>query len=227
VGQAIVISSVNDSSFDTPSGFTLPVPTLVERVTAGSAFFVTQIISPTEFQYIQPGTPPDASSAGGNARIATFAEAYLASGLDSGRYKIDTQQFEQSFVSINNYTEGGQFCKYGKTGLTIMGVGNGVLDKNGNVEVCAASQDWVPYLIGPQGASNISRVGSLTTTAAGYDIVNIAGINSLSHCTLTATNATAAANIATTFVSAKTHNQVTISHAHIAGMDYDIQCTTN
>jgi hypothetical protein len=162
-GQAVVISDVGDVSFDTPTGFTL-------NTAAGnfpkinSAFFVTQVISQTEFQYMEPGAPLDASSKGGIARIATFAEAYLGSGLDSGSYKVGTQEFLQSFVTINNYAEGGQFCKYGSSGVAIIGANN---------PSCSPSSDWVPYLIGESGATNLSR--SQNQKNLGYNMLFQAG----------------------------------------------------
>jgi hypothetical protein len=79
----------------------------------------------------------------------------------------------------------------------------------------------------PDGDSSTSLVGSLTTQADASDIVTIAGVTVSSHCSLTPTNAAAAANIATTFVSAKAVGKITITHGAIANMSYDIQCTAN
>jgi hypothetical protein len=45
------------------------------------------------------------------------------------------------------------------------------------------------------------------------------------HCQLTATNASAATNLATTYISAKTSNQITVAHAATAAMTYDVVCT--
>lgn len=68
---------------------------------------------------------------------------------------------------------------------------------------------------------------TLTTTAATSDNVTITGMTSSGHCSLGATNATAAANIATTYISAKTSNQITVTHVATSGMTYDILCTPN
>jgi hypothetical protein len=79
----------------------------------------------------------------------------------------------------------------------------------------------------PDGNSSTSLVASLTTSAAGSDVVAIQGVNEGSHCVLTPTNAAAAANIAAAFVSRKgvPANTITVAHAAIANMTYDIQCT--
>lgn len=99
-------------------------------------------------------------------------------------------------------------------------------------------------IVGPLLANTSLRVGAsgstisdsrtlaqlpaaLTTTAATSDNVSITGVTSSSHCFFSATNATAATNIATTYISAKTTNQITVTHAAISGMTYDIICTVN
>jgi hypothetical protein len=79
----------------------------------------------------------------------------------------------------------------------------------------------------PDGASSLSMVASLTTTSATSDNVTIQGMTSSGHCGLSATNSTAATNIATTYVSAKTTNQITVTHTATSGMTYDIHCTSN
>lgn len=70
-------------------------------------------------------------------------------------------------------------------------------------------------------------VTSLSTAAATTDNVSITGATSSSHCTLSPTNASAATNIATTYISAKTTNQITVTHTATSGMTYDIHCTPN
>jgi len=77
----------------------------------------------------------------------------------------------------------------------------------------------------PDGAAAPVMVASLTTTAAASDNVSIQGMTASGHCTLTATNASAATNITTTFISAKAANQITVSHTATANMTYDIMCT--
>lgn len=70
-------------------------------------------------------------------------------------------------------------------------------------------------------------VGSVTTSAATSDVVTVTNATTTSHCGLAATNASAATNIATTYISAKAANAITLTHAGIAGMTYDLVCTAN
>jgi hypothetical protein len=88
------------------------------------------------------------------------------------------------------------------------------------------------------GSNNVSLNGTnasqffryratLTTTAATSDNVSITGATSSSFCLLTPTNSSAATNIATTYISAKTTNQITVTHTATASMTYDIGCTGN
>jgi hypothetical protein len=74
------------------------------------------------------------------------------------------------------------------------------------------------------GPGNV-LLASLTTTAAASDNVTVTGMTSFGHCTLTPTNSSAATNIATTYVSAKTANQITVTHTATSGMTFDISCT--
>lgn len=69
--------------------------------------------------------------------------------------------------------------------------------------------------------------GSLSTTSSASDYVAVIGMTSSGHCSVTATNASAAANIASTYISAKTANRITVSHTAKMGMTYDILCTSN
>jgi hypothetical protein len=73
--------------------------------------------------------------------------------------------------------------------------------------------------------------GSVTTTAATSDSVTIAwpdgGSRTPGHCSLAPTNASAATNIATSFISAKASNAVTLTHTATASMTYDLLCTVN
>ena len=66
---------------------------------------------------------------------------------------------------------------------------------------------------------------TLVTTAATTNTVTVTGMTSSGHCALEPTNAAAATNIATTYVSAKTTNQITVTHVATASMNYDVLCT--
>lgn len=71
---------------------------------------------------------------------------------------------------------------------------------------------------------------TFTSTAAASDIVTVPGLGNPatgvpSTCSLTATNASAAASIASTYISLKNTNSVTVTHPATAGMTFDINCT--
>jgi hypothetical protein len=67
---------------------------------------------------------------------------------------------------------------------------------------------------------------SLSTTAATSDVVTIPGMLSSYRCQLTPTNASAATNIATTYISSKsTPDQITVAHTAMGSMTYDITCS--
>jgi len=75
------------------------------------------------------------------------------------------------------------------------------------------------------GTASVILSASLVTTSGASDNLTVPGMTASGHCSLTATNAAAAANITTTFISAKATNQLTVSHAARAGMNYDVMCS--
>jgi hypothetical protein len=79
----------------------------------------------------------------------------------------------------------------------------------------------------PDGDSATAMATSFTTTSGTSDNVTITGMTSSGHCELEPTNASAATNLATTYVSAKASNQITVTHAATANMNYDVLCTSN
>ena len=86
-----------------------------------------------------------------------------------------------------------------------------------------------PVKLGTGGTTgaNIPVMASLSTTLGTSTNVSMPGITSSSHCLLTATNAVAGANVGGTFISAKAADQITVTHAPVAGMTYDVLCTPN
>lgn len=68
---------------------------------------------------------------------------------------------------------------------------------------------------------------ALKTTAKVSDTVELKGMNSFGHCQLTPTNALAAKNFQFTYVSEKHTDSITIHHASIPGMTYDVLCSPN
>jgi len=86
-----------------------------------------------------------------------------------------------------------------------------------------------PVKLGTGGTvgANIPILASLTTTVGNFTGVSMPGVTSSSHCSLTATDAIAAANIGSTFISAKVADQIIVAHAPAPGMTYDVLCTPN
>ena len=72
-----------------------------------------------------------------------------------------------------------------------------------------------------------SLTTSLTTSSSTTDTVTLAGMTPSGHCLLQRTSASAAANLASTCVSSKGSGTFTVTHAAIAGMTFDIGCTSN
>jgi len=92
--------------------------------------------------------------------------------------------------------------------------------------VCLIPSYWEQVGSSSYGG-DIVFLASLTTTAATSDTIsNFYGATSSSHCSIGATNSSAASNIATTYVSAKATNSITVTHTATAGMTYDILCSS-
>ena len=79
----------------------------------------------------------------------------------------------------------------------------------------------------PDGNSQTVMTASLSTSAATTDTVAITGMTASGHCTFSPTNASAATNIATAYISNKTANQITLSHTATGSMTFDFLCTAN
>lgn len=79
----------------------------------------------------------------------------------------------------------------------------------------------------PDGNSQSVMVGTLTTGAGTTDNVAIQGVTASSHCALFPTNSGAANEAASTFISAKAANQITVTHLVNAGFTWDVLCTAN
>jgi hypothetical protein len=80
---------------------------------------------------------------------------------------------------------------------------------------------------GKTAGANIPILASLKTIFGTSTNVEMDGVTSSSHCSITATNGTAAAYFNRTFISAKVDGQITVTHAPVADMTYDILCTPN
>jgi hypothetical protein len=87
--------------------------------------------------------------------------------------------------------------------------------------ICQADGTGCPTsAVGPLPAS-------FTSTAAAFDDVTVKRMTPSGHCSVTATNAAAASNIATVYISRKASNTVRVAHASVAGLTYDLICTSN
>jgi hypothetical protein len=105
------------------------------------------------------------------------------------------------------------------------------ISRNSNGVVCADTSTVGNCLGTFKAASflggNVPIVTSFTTTAATTDNVTVTGMTSSGHCFLQATNSGAAGGIASVYVSAKTTNQITVTHTATAGWTFDVACTPN
>jgi len=172
----------------------------------------------------------------------------------SGSVPVNCYAFfgeEQTAGSSHNYTAGlkgmsvlAYGSNFGGAGLDVQDSSLAyhhliVCDSSGS-QICSiqggagglklkSSDGVVRFSLAASGTSgnNLPIVASLATTGATSDNVALIGMTSFGHCSLTATNASAATNIATTYVSAKTTNQITVTHTARASMTYDVMCTPN
>ena len=68
---------------------------------------------------------------------------------------------------------------------------------------------------------------SLSTNSSTEDVVRLVGMTAAGHCHVQPTNAAAARNVTSTFVSNKSAGSLTITHPNVPGMTFDITCTSN
>jgi len=107
---------------------------------------------------------------------------------------------------------------FGKSRLAnVNTIGKGTF--NGGIQIGAAGSTVT------DSRSLAQFTATLRTTAATSDNVAISGVTASSKCSLTATNANAATNVATTYISAKAVDQISVRHVATAAMTYDILCS--
>jgi hypothetical protein len=115
--------------------------------------------------------------------------------------------------------------------LTMSGVDGAGTPHNWNIQAPITGGGYtltLPQKTGTIATTADTPVGaSLTTSDGSSDNVKMGGVTTTSHCALTATNPSAAANIATVYISAKAAGSVTVTHAAKAGMTFDLLCTSN
>lgn len=165
---------------------------------------------------------------GSGANVANYiqfsARSYI--GYTGGWATIQGGVGHGVQINVNSATIGGELA--------------GQWDTSGNFSVGSSSTyNSNAFYVTPAGNTTLHNlsvtgtctgcvlVASLTTTSATSDNVTLTGMTSSGHCSMTATNATAATNLSTTYISAKTTNQITVTHTAVSGMTYDFLCTVN
>lgn len=124
---------------------------------------------------------------------------------------------------VNNNTTGAYTTTFYQGNGSGGSTGTGVVVPQGTAN---SSAEWLQS----DGVTDIWPVSrtlatSLTTTSATSDIVTLSGMTAAGHCSLTPTNLTAATNLATSYISTKAANSVTVTHTATSGMTYDLLCT--
>lgn len=140
-----------------------------------------------------------------------------------------------SLPNYNGSNQGGLYCKTTRgvddlcllmDSLNILEIRGDANEKQIVMKPDGTTQSFISTSTTNSGF-NVPIVTSFTTTATSSDNVRVTGMTSNGHCSITATNASAGIHIAATYVSAKSSNQITVSHTATAGMDYDLLCTSN
>ena len=159
-------------------------------------------------------------ASGGSTVCATVGAGFQVTGtsfLDDGAFFPNQSTFQTNTGAISS---GANSAGLITQALKVVG-GNFAATTTGTFT--AARLFALPDASGTYG---LVIFASLTTTAATSDNVTLTGMTASGHCYgLTPTNASAAANVATTYVSAKTANQITVKHTAVASMTYDIACS--
>lgn len=183
-----------------------------------------------------------------NSWLATSAIGTVSDGAGTTTAGIIPESTTSAHVldyNSNLSIIGGVLTYAGPGGVSITGTTHGVTIPAGTAvagaagKVVYASDATNGYAEANENNTGLSRfctvlngqcaslTASLTTTAATSDNVTVTGMVAAGHCALFQTNASAATNIATTYVSAKTTNQITVTHVATSGMTFDVLCTVN
>lgn len=100
-----------------------------------------------------------------------------------------------------------------------------LLSDNGTVLSYAGTSMTINGAPAVTGLGQGDIKAQVTTTAATSDAITVTGVTSTSNCTFSPANASAATDVATSFISAVAANSVTLTHTATAGMIYNLQCT--
>lgn len=216
-------------------GSSAPAPLYLNSGGAASVV-VNGIGSPANFSAINAGTGGLAVSNGGTSPCPAASIGSIRLCNNSG---VDTRNAAnngdvtliQSNTSNNVWLDpngDGVVIGSGQTPPALQGV-----DINSSNQVVSTHLTApLPVVQGGTGSTSAAvGEGNISTTSGTSDSVTIAwpdgGSRTPGHCALSATNASAATNIATTYISAKSSNAITLTHAATSGMAYDVVCTVN
>jgi hypothetical protein len=82
-------------------------------------------------------------------------------------------------------------------------------------------------IVVPDANSHLMVVGTLRTTSAVSDTFALQGVTSSSRCAFSAANASAAANIGSSYISSVSDNSLIFAHTRTSGMIYNFVCSRN
>jgi hypothetical protein len=160
-------------------------------------------------------TSADGLTARADTAAAVFTQA-LNIGIESQTPSLGTGSSvtEWNGIRVDSAPAAGTACS-----LKLMGA------TSGSVCINPTAGSGTASFVYPAGASTAVMMASFVTTAAATNNVTITGMTSSGHCSLSATNSGAAGDLANTYISGKTTNQITVTHSAVAGHTYDILCT--
>lgn len=135
-----------------------------------------------------------------------------------------------NYQIIGDGSHNGGFAILGSEGNP--SIGFYVVPDTSGVNQSVSPATFATYLSGTIDSGGFHGKGipiltSFTTTAATTDNVTVTGMTASGHCDLQPTNAGAAGGVASTYVSNKTTNQITVTHTATAGWTFDVLCTSN
>lgn len=205
------------NSCTAPASFNMDCVIVIDSILAGWPAGTT--INPCGnciwMDYTVPGTLTIVGGSG------TALHLSATTGNDDGAFSAGGILFS----SLAPQTAGG-----GSIGATSKPIGNGIFIGSGvnlTNKILTTTTTANRTFTLPDGNSQSVMVGTLTTGAGTTDNVAIQGVTASSHCALFPTNSGAANEAASTFISAKTANQITVTHLVNAGFTWDVLCTAN
>ena len=154
-------------------------------------------------------------------------------GVDSSHQAVGNYVFGNYYLSTTDNTvyidQGNNNWIWekgaaGNINLTAHSAGNNIFSLVGQATGTLTGNRVITF---PDSTSATVMATNFTTTAAATNNVTVTGMTASGHCSLQPTNNSAAAGIASAFISAKTTNQITVTHTATAGWAFDVLCTPN